>query len=317
MTAATQQAYPMAGRASDYQVPEPRTRERSNEFGGERPTTPGTPGTYNSNTSCNISVSPQNISSGGAGNADNQNDASFVSPQMDYSPVFMNPKRLKWLQLKNKLNCLELSANPQFKAITLDLEVTAGFARKTVTDCKAYLEWLKTSPQYKLTGELNRFFKHPERARSQANEAAKEIKDFGLMSDSAQLSGEQAHKYYEDEVIAPIERWIADYNLLQPKIEQNVHWHLAFDHYSKKLASLQVAVEKIANTEKDTPAIRERLTRNSTKLKQARDGFESSNRQLVAEMQAMHEGRFDALAPVATSYVKFHSERTEAMTKRG
>lgn len=237
----------------------------------------------------------------------------------------LNPKRLRWLKVKRSLGTA-LSENPQLASAANDLHETVDFVADILARCKAHLAWLKASPRHALTADMLRFYKQADcrdATRSDDDEAAvvqrvvKELSDFASISGSCEESSEMASRQYEAEVIEPLERWLAECKALSARVTANEEWHVVFDHYSRKLASLSMQINKVADTPKDTPKLREQFSRNARKLVMARDGFERSNRALLADMRGMFTGRFAVLAPVASGYLRYHEERHAAMSKRG
>merc|ERR1740130_842010 len=70
--------------------------------------------------------------------------------------------RAIWLKLKYKSGAKAISADSQFERASSDLKQVAKFAVKTLSDCRAYLRYVKKSPHAVLTANLNNYYSDDE-----------------------------------------------------------------------------------------------------------------------------------------------------------
>ena len=232
------------------------------------------------------------------------------------SPEWSSTRAI-WLKLKYKSGAKAISADSQFERASSDLKQVAKFAVKTLSDCRAYLRYVKKSPHAVLTANLNNYYSDDE-ASEKSFEARQQIAELNQLTVEANESSIAAFERYNEGVIGPIEQWLAEYAVLQPQIKLHRDWHLALDHYQSKVFSVQRKLDKLrAQDQEVKPNNEQRLLRNLAKLEAAKAGYDELNEKLTAAMQQAYTARFAAFAPVVTGFVNFHHERTGAVDKRG
>jgi len=229
------------------------------------------------------------------------------SPPLGAETMVFNSTRLTYLQSTAKRN-----ANPELDSAKNKLQSSQNFAAKTLKQAKALVGHLKKSPQLQLASSLTEFYQDPE-AESEA-EASEAAFAFQQASTQANASNAEAFDFYAAEVLAPLEKWLAEYKSVMSRYRTACNSQLISEYYAKKLASLKKEAEKIANTPKETQTVKDRLARNVRKQRQSQAIFDQNNSNIIAEMGVMYDARFAAFAPVVKSLVQFNDQ---LQSKRG
>lgn len=229
---------------------------------------------------------------------------TLAAPQM--MPI--NSTRLLWLQFQFHAKALKPATDIELETANADLLATYTFAQQTLKQTKALDAWMKASPQLALASSLTQYYQHP--AAASESDTIKMAAAFQQTSEQCDQANTAAYETYMADVVAPVQKWLAEYNeLMHVKYPKSRDTQLVSEYYTRKLASLQANAAKIANTPKDTQAAKDRLARNIDKQQQARRIFEQSSKITLAEMKAMNSRRFAAFAPVVGSLSQLQTKR--------
>jgi hypothetical protein len=242
--------------------------------------------------------------------ADNTATVESVEPGTLAAPQMMpfNSTRLLWLQFQFHTKALKPTTDMELETAKADLLATYTFATQTLKQTKALDAWMRASPQLTLASSLTQYYQHP--AAAQEADTIKMAAAFQQTSEQCDQANTAAYETYMADVVAPVQKWLAEYNeLMHVKYPKSRDTQLVSEYYTRKLASLQANAVKIANTPKDTQAAKGRLARNIVKQQQARGIFEQSSKITLAEMKAMNSRRFAAFAPVVGSLSQLQTKR--------
>jgi len=259
--------------------------------------------------------------------AENVQEASYTSARRtsettiegESAKISVHNRRIAWLKIKHWVALLRSPNDvekPRFEILYEKLKETEAFVLKAIKNARSYLAWQQRThtANMQMVGQMYTWYQHQDAAFSPAREDIGEFWDVCNACD--QCSGE-SFKFYEKQVIEPIDSWLRDFAALQPDIDNLRIRHLVFQHYRLKLQALTEASEARARDGKQKAEQRERLSRNGIKTEKAKALFEEMNASMMHEMEEMYKSRFEAMSPAVSGHVQFHRERTEAFaTKR-
>lgn len=230
----------------------------------------------------------------------------------------VSPARIVWLKAKHFARGRVKEMHPPFEIKYKVLQAMQVTVSKFLKDANSYIAWQKQLhfASMELTSDFQYFYQHRDANTMGAEsiEAREIINDFAAVCSACDTSSCESFRFYEKQVVEPLEQWVRVCEALKPKVTDLRVRQLILKYYSKKVTQLTLAVAKkdIGGKNDENQKQVKRLERNNEKLKLAKVRFEEANIQILQEMEKIHHGRFNLLSPVVRSHIQFHRERTEA-----
>merc|ERR1711865_1016750 len=228
-------------------------------------------------------------------------------------------KRMRWLKLKQiavrKLDFTQqlpgferVELDSQVSAVFTELEGTAKSMRAHLAAHKSHLALLKKTQNAStvLATEMSRFFDQPEAQQKEAD-AFSTTMSFANSTHQFNKSSSVAFELYTETIIAPLQKWLDEFETVAPSVERLRQQQLVSRHYTSKVINLRVDGELRREDYKQTPKQDEQIARNELKQKQARVEYVTALADTVAQMKAQSESRFATMAQAATAHVKIQN----------